>query len=352
VSDATADFRAVILDAAAGKAALRIRGGGTKDFYGGELRGKVLDTREHSGIVDYEPTELALTARAGTRLSEIESALHANGQMLAFEPPRFGTEATLGGAIAAGLSGPRRPHAGSARDHVLGVRVIDGKGTELKFGGQVMKNVAGYDVSRLMVGALGTLGLLLDVSLKVLPRPPVEVTLRQTHPEATALDLMNAWAGKPYPITATCYADGQLSLRLSGAESAVHAARAKLGGELVPDADRYWNALRDHQADFFRTAAPLWRVSIKSTTPRLALGTPVLIEWGGALRWVAGELDARALRSAAASAGGHATLFRGGDKSSGVFHPLSPPISKLHQRLKDTFDPQGILNPGRLYTDL
>ena len=352
MTDPTADFRALILDAAARKSALRIRGGGTRDFYGGELQGEVLDTRAHAGIVDYEPTELALTARAGTRLCEIESALHANGQMLAFEPPRFGTDATLGGTIAAGLSGPRRPHAGSARDHVLGVRVIDGKGTELRFGGQVMKNVAGYDVSRLMVGALGTLGLLLEVSLKVLPRPAAELTLRQAHSEATAVELMNAWAGKPYPITATCYADGQLSLRLSGAESAVHAARAKLGGELVPEADRYWDAVRDQQADFFRTSAPLWRVSIKSTAPPLALGASELIEWGGALRWVAGELDAKAIRSAAASAGGHATLFRGEDKSCGVFHPLTPPIAKLHRRLKDTFDPQGILNPGRLYADL
>ena len=352
MTDATADLRAIILDAAARKAPLRIRGGGTRDFYGGELRGEVLDSSVHSGVIDYEPTELALTARAGTRIVEIESLLAANNQMLAFEPPRFGTDATLGGAIAAGLSGPRRPHAGSARDHVLGVRVIDGKGTELRFGGQVMKNVAGYDVSRLMVGALGTLGLLLEVSLKVLPRPPAEVTLRQAHPEATALELMNAWAGQPYPITATCYADGHLNLRLSGAESAVHAARAKLGGELVPDADRYWDALRDQRSAFFQTAAPLWRVSIKSTTPPLALGAPELIEWGGALRWVAGDMDAKAIRSAAASAGGHATLFRGGDKSRGVFHPLTPPIAKLHRRLKDTFDPQGILNPGRLYADL
>lgn len=352
MTDATADLRAIILDAAARKAPLRIRGGGTRDFYGGELRGEVLDARVHSGVIDYEPTELALTARAGTRIEEIESLLAANNQMLAFEPPRFGTDATLGGAIAAGLSGPRRPHAGSARDHVLGVRMIDGKGTELRFGGQVMKNVAGYDVSRLMVGALGTLGLLLEVSLKVLPRPPAEVTLRQARPEAKALELVNAWAGKPYPITATCYAEGHLSLRLSGAESAVHAARAKLGGELVADADRYWDALRDQRSAFFQSAAPLWRVSIKSTTPPLALGEAVLIEWGGALRWIAGDTHAQAIRSAAATAGGHATLFRGGDKSRGVFHPLTPPLAKLHRRLKDTFDPQRILNPGRLYADL
>lgn len=351
MNDAVAALSAAIRDAAARKAPLRIRGGGTKDFYGGELQGEVLDTRMYSGIVDYEPTELALTARAGTGLAEIESLLHENGQMLAFEPPRFGPDATLGGAIAAGLSGPRRPHAGSARDHVLGVRILDGKGTDLRFGGQVMKNVAGYDVSRLMVGALGTLGLLLEISLKVVPRPQAEVTIQQTHPEARALELMNAWAGKPYPITATCYADGDLCVRFSGAESAVHAARAKIGGEVVDDAG-FWDALRDQQASLFESAAMLWRVSIKPTTPPLALGTPALIEWGGALRWIAGEIDAKTIRRAAVSAGGHATIFRGGEKSSGVFQPLTAPIAKLHRRLKETFDPHGVLNPGRLYSDL
>lgn len=352
MNDAIADLSAAIRDAAARKAPLRIRGGGTKDFYGGELQGEVLDTRVYSGIVDYEPTELALTARAGTRLADLESLLNEHAQMLAFEPPRFGADATLGGAIAAGLSGPRRPYAGSARDHVLGVRVLDGKGTDLRFGGQVMKNVAGYDVSRLMVGSLGTLGLLLEISLKVLPRPPAELTVRQAHPQSAALELMNAWAGKPHPITATCYVDGHLYVRFSGAESAVHAARTKLGGEQVPDGDRFWDALRDHQAPFFRSAEPLWRVSIKSTTAPLAFEGAQLVEWGGALRWVAGELDATAIRKAAARAGGHATLFRGGDKSSGVFQPLLQPLAKLHRRLKETFDPQGVLNPGRLYTDL
>ncbi len=339
-----------IRDAGARKATLRIRGGGTKDFYGGELHGEVLETRAYAGVVDYEPTELVITARAGTPLSEVETLLSANGQMLAFEPPRFGAASTLGGCIAAGLSGPRRPHAGSARDHVLGVRILDGRGTDLRFGGQVMKNVAGYDVSRLMVGALGTLGVLLEVSLKVLPVPASDLTVRQECSNAAAIDLMNTWAGKPYPITATCHTGETLYVRLSGADPAVRAARARLGGEGVDAGDALWGEIRDHAHTFFDSAEPLWRVSLKSTAPRVATGTGVeLVEWGGALRWITGPVDPGALRDSAARAGGHAAVFRGGDKSGGVFQPLPAPLMKLHQRVKSTFDPHGVLNRGRLY---
>ena len=272
-----------IRDAAARKAPLRIRGGGTKDFYGGEPRGEVLDTRAYAGIVDYEPTELVLTARCGTPLAEIEALLRQHGQMLAFEPPRFGDASTLGGCMAAGLSGPRRPYSGSARDHVLGVRILDGKGTDLRFGGQVMKNVAGYDVSRLMVGALGTLGVLLEISLKVLPRPTHDLTLRQERSQSDAIELMKAWGGKPYPITATCHVAGKLYVRLSGAESAVRAARTRLGGEILEDG-AFWAAVRDQRLDFFREAAPLWRISIKSTAAPLDCAGAQLVEWSGALR--------------------------------------------------------------------
>src|SRR5688500_477707 len=233
-----------IRDASARDAPLRIRGGGTKDFYGGALRGDVLDTRVCSGIVDYEPTELVIPARAGTPLAEIEAALESRGQMLAFEPPRFSDGATLGGTIAAGLSGPRRPYAGSARDFVLGVRLLDGNGTDLRFGGQVMKNVAGYDVSRLLVGSLGTLGLLTEISLKVLPAPVAEVTLRQECPQAAAIERMNGWAGRPYPVTGTCHVANALYVRLSGAQAAVHAARVRLGGDEDTGGTALWNALR------------------------------------------------------------------------------------------------------------
>ena len=343
-------FTQTIDEARSRQQPLRIRGGGTKDFYGGTLSGDVLDTKPYAGIVDYEPTELVITARAGTRVSEIESAMRERGQMLGFEPPHFGVGSTLGGCIAAGLSGPRRPHAGSARDLVLGARVLDGKGTDLRFGGQVMKNVAGYDVSRLMVGSMGTLGLILEISLKALPRPAAEATLRRELGAADAIELMNAWVGKPLPITATCHVDGQLYVRLSGAEPAVRAARQRLGGEDV-DGTAVWQRVRDHELAFFRTTEPLWRLSLKSTTPPLLLGGTQLIEWNGALRWLITNADAGAIREAAARAGGHATLFRGENKAPGVFHPLSPALLKLHRRIKGTFDPDGILNRGRMYAE-
>lgn len=340
-----------IRDAGARKQLLRIRGGGSKDFYGGELRGEVLDTRAYTGIVDYEPTELVITARAGTPLREIEDAMRTQGQMLAFEPPYFGEGATLGGCVAAGLSGPRRPYAGSVRDLVLGIRMLDGAGRDLRFGGQVMKNVAGYDVSRLMTGSLGTLGVLLEVSLKALPLPRAEVTLRREHDAAAAIALMNAWAGTPLPITATCHVGGQLDVRLSGAEPAVRAARHKLGGEEVADAVKLWQDVRDHTLAYFRSDCALWRVSLKSTEQPLAVQAPQLIEWSGALRWLAANLDAAQVRELATRAGGHATLFRGGDKRVGVMHPLTPALHAMHRRLKATFDPHGILNPGRMYPE-
>ncbi len=343
-----------IREAATQKRPLCIRGGGTKDFYGGELHGYQLNTMGFRGIVEYEPTELVITARAGTPLAEIEAALREKGQMLAFEPPHFGAGATLGGCIAAGLSGPRRAYAGAVRDFVLGVRLLDGKGADLKFGGRVMKNVAGYDVSRFMTGSLGTLGLLTEISLKVLPLPASETTLHLKRDEAGAIALMNEWAGKPLPITATAYRDGDLGVRLSGARTAVEAAARKIGGERVEpaQAERYWAGIREQADPFFAGAGPLWRLSVKPTTPPLGLPGAQLVEWGGALRWLHSDSDAKTIREAAARAGGHATLFRGRDKSAGVFHPLAPGLMKLHRNLKRTFDPAGIFNPGRLYADL
>jgi glycolate oxidase FAD binding subunit len=368
---------------------LIIQGGGSKTFYGGADEGEVLSSRALTGVVEYQPKELVLTARAGTPLAEIETLLAEQGQMLAFEPPHFGecplpnpdgttkqstkpasgqvaaylpqageganaepkpVYATLGGCIAAGLSGPRRPYAGAARDFVLGVRMIDGTGQPLRFGGQVIKNVAGYDVSRLMVGALGTLGLLTEVSLKVLPRPAAETTLQFELDEAAAILKMNQWAGQPLPLSATSWHAGLMTVRLSGAASAVQAARAKLGGEALNDAGAFWQRLRDQATPFF-DKRPLWRLAVKPTTPPLNLGEAQWIEWGGAVRWMASDRPATTLREAAKAAGGHATLFRGDTPPDGAFTPLSPALATLHRNLKQRFDPRGIFNHGRLYPD-
>ena len=348
-----AAFQERIREAAARGAPLRLRGGGSKDFYGGALEGEVLDTRGHAGVVSYEPTELVITARCGTRLEELEATLAASGQMLAFEPPRFGADATLGGCVAAGLSGPRRASAGAVRDFVLGARLLDGRARELCFGGQVMKNVAGYDVSRLLAGSLGTLGLILEVSLKVLPRPAAELTLQLELSEDQALEALNRWAGRPLPISASAWRSGLLDLRLSGAPSALQAAAKQIGGRPVDPAQaaRFWSGIREHADAFFAGDAPLWRLSLPSQAPALGLPGEQMIEWNGALRWLRTRADAPAVRAAAQRAGGHATLFRAADKAAGAFTPLSPVLLRLHRELKAAFDPAGIFNRGRLYPE-
>jgi glycolate oxidase FAD binding subunit len=358
-------FAKVVREAAAKKTPLRLRGGGTKDFYGQALQGEVLDTRSCTGITAYDPSELVITARCGTRLAEIEAVMSEKKQMLAFEPPHFAqfgsgettSFATVGGMVAAGLSGPRRQAAGALRDFVLGVKIMDGRGDALSFGGQVMKNVAGYDVSRLMAGSLGTLGLILEASLKALPLPVAEATLRLELPEDKTIETLNKWGGKPLPISASAWSGGELGLRLSGAGAAVKAAREKIGGELIDAAqgERFWAGIREQTGPFFgspvENAAPLWRISVPSTTPPLKLNGELLIEWGGALRWLFSHADARTIREAAKRAGGHATLFRGGDRSAGVFQPLSTALMKIHRELKRELDPHGIFNRGRMYPD-
>lgn len=353
-----ARFADRIREAASRGAGLCIRAGGTKDFYGNTPVGEPFDPRDWCGIVEYDPSELVVTVRAGTSLAVLEAELEAKGQMLAFEPPHFGPCATVGGCVAAGLAGPRRLSAGTAqgslRDFVLGARLLDGRARQLRFGGTVMKNVAGYDVSRALAGSLGFLGLILDVSLKVLPRPRVERTLRFDLDETQALDRLNAWAGQPLPLSATHWCGGRLSLRLAGAEPAVDAARRRLGGEVMGDEDStaFWTGVREHRSRWFDGELPLWRFALPSTAEPIDLDGPQCIEWGGAQRWLHSAEPAQRLRERAAALGGHATLFRGGDRSSNVFAPLSPAIHAIHQRLKDEFDPARVFNRGRLVPGL
>jgi glycolate oxidase FAD binding subunit len=338
------------------KSPLVLRGGGTKDFLGRRPEGDLLDLRVHAGIVAYEPTELVITARCGTPLEHLQAELAAHGQWLAFEPPAFGPAATVGGMVAAGLAGPGRVAFGAVRDFVLGVRMMNAQGEVLEFGGQVMKNVAGFDLSRLQAGALGILGPMLDVSLKVLPQPQARVTVQFALGEAEALAAVNAWSARALPISASAWHAGCLSLRLAGAARAVESSVAVLGGERLEPAaaDALWRALREQQHGFFEGDAPLWRLSVPSTAPVIDLRGDTLFEWGGAQRWwrTAPEDDAsERVRAAVSLVGGHATLFRGGDRTGGRFQPLTPAIAALHQRLKDTLDPARIFNRGRMYAE-
>ena len=361
---------------------LRIRGSGSKDFYGASLQGELLDTTALTGITSYEPTELVVTARAGTPLAELEAALAEQGQCLAFEPPRFGDQGggTVGGMVAAGLSGPARASVGGLRDYVLGAEIINGRGELLTFGGQVMKNVAGYDVSRLMVGAMGTLGVITQVSLKVLSTAPLEATLMCAGlAQQVALDLLNRWGGQPLPLNASCWvfdhtaspAQDYLFIRLRGAVAAVEAAcprlvadMAALGGQAVrmdnaqalPD----WQACRDQTMPFFSAPSSelgLWRLSMPQTAPALDLPYAQFIEWHGGQRWCWAPLEAQErLRKEASDAGGTATLFVAPSacpaESLAKFAPLNASLERIHQRLKAEFDPAGIFNRGRLYANL
>ena len=355
--DVIVALRESVGEAVAKQIPLRIRAGGTKDFYGNAADGAVLDPRCYAGVVAYEPSELVITACAGTPLAELESLLARHGQMLAFEPPHFGSSATVGGCIATGLAGPRRmaygPCYGGVRDFVLGARMLDGRGEILTFGGSVMKNVAGYDLARLLVGSLGILGVILEVSVKVLPQPATQLTLTFEMEQQESLDRLNAWAGQPLPLSASVWHEGVLSVRLSGSRAAVTDARRRLGGELLEpaSADVFWTRIREHTHPFFAGSPVLWRVSVPSTVPALELHAGQLIEWGGALRWLRTSQPAAQIRAAAQEAGGHATVFRG-EADCGVFTPLPAPLMAIHRRLKSHFDPARIFNPGRLYPEL
>lgn len=334
------------------KQPLVIVGGGTKSFLGRCTRGDSLAVGAHRGIVNYDPSELVITARAGTPLAEVEAKLAQQGQMLAFEPPHFGANATLGGTLACNLSGPRRPYAGAARDFVLGVRMLNGHGEVLRLGGEVMKNVAGYDVSRLMVGAMGTLGVLLEISLKVLPRPAASMTLTLRCTAREALERMNQLAATPVPVTAACFDGDQMYVRLEGAQTALHAGRSRVGGDEVPDGPHFWRRVREHEHGFFRHNVSLWRLAVKSTAVMEGLEGRWFMDWGGGLRWYCGEEPMERIRTEAMKAQGHATLFRNPTTRDDVYQPLQPGLLALHQRLKRAFDPAGIFNRGRLYAQL
>lgn len=363
-----------VLAAKAAGVPLRLRGGGTKDFYGELLVGELLDVSGYRGIIDYEPSELVIRARCGTPLDEIEAALSERGQFLGFEPPRIRTEwgrggaqatgtaagtqtasqttGTMGGAIATGLSGPRRMQTGAARDFVLGASLLGADGEVLRFGGQVMKNVAGFDVSRLLCGSLGILGILTEVSIKVLPKPRVEETMRLEISQLRAIEAFNLWTGKPLPISAAAWHGGRAWVRLSGAAAAVATARDTIGGERVssPEAQQWWDALRDYTHPAFKRS-PLWRVSVPSTTPPLQISSEALVDWGGALRWYGGDLTGFDVRALAVAAGGTAMRWHG-EGAGSRFHPLSPAVAAIHERLKSRFDPTAIFNRGRLLADL
>ncbi len=366
MESALSELIARVSDASAQATPLQICGGGSKAFLDQTTpRGELLSTRGITGIVSYEPSELVVTARAGTPLAELEAALTEQNQTLPFEPPHFGPGATVGGMVAAGLSGPARASVGAVRDFMLGVTIVNGRGELLVFGGQVMKNVAGYDVSRLMAGSWGTLGVITEVSLKVLPVAPAEATLAFECSQAEALDRLNAWGGQPLPLNASCWVEdegaGRLYLRLRGAAAAVEAACRSMGGERKPNAEvaADWQACREQRLPWFAARAPqhaLWRLSVPQSAPELQLPAgvaPPLVEWHGGLRWVqAGREHGPALQKLAQDVGGTASLFIADsaytESAAGQFDQISPALSQIHTRLRQAFDPAGIFNPGRM----
>ena len=336
------------------KTPLHIMGGGSKHFYGGPVMGDVVSMSAHEGVIEYEPTELVITAKAGTKLSTIEALLAEQKQMLAFEPPRLSANSTIGGVVASGLSGPRRGTHGNVKDFVLGATLLDGQGQVLHFGGTVMKNVAGYDVSRLLAGSMGTLGILLDVSIKVLPMPVAEATLQFDMDQAKAIHTVNHWLSQPLPISGSSWHNGVLTVRLSGASAAVREAIEKLGGQRVDDANAYafWNSLRDQQHAFFQTNQNLWRLAVKPVHEPLNLAGETLIEWAGGQRWLkpAQGVTEQDIRAAAKQAGGHATLYFTPyiEQRARAFDAINPALALIQKRLKQEFDPAGIFNINRL----
>jgi glycolate oxidase FAD binding subunit len=346
-----------VADAISSRKPLSIRGGNSKFFLkrGDDADAVMLDTRSHTGIVQYEPTELVITARAGTPLAEVSAALDAAGQMLPCEPPEFGGKATLGGVVATGLSGPRRPWAGSVRDFVLGCRLITGEAKHLRFGGEVMKNVAGYDMSRLSAGSYGCLGVITEVSLKVLPKPRAARSVTLEMAASEAMSELSRWRQSALPVTGACYLDGRLHVRLEGGVGSVAAGLDRIGGEELDM--RFWTDLREHNLRWFDDPRPLWRLSLPNASPLVDLPGAVLLDWGGAQRWLKSDSTPAAIRAIAQAAGGHAMNYSycampGQQNVDGPFAPLSAPLARLHREIKARLDPHGIFNPGRLYAEI
>ena len=352
------DLAGQVQAAAAVGSAVRIVGNDSKAFYGQIVDAGLLSAGLHRGVIDYDPAELVITLRGGCRVDEVVALLRENGQMFAFDPPDFDVRATIGGMVASGLAGPRRAYAGAMRDFVLGVRMIDGRGVVQNFGGRVIKNVAGFDVARLMVGALGTLGVLLEVSIRVVPTPETELTLSFEHPDPdTHIRWINNIAGKPLPLSASMWCDGISYIRLSGSEQGVGQAARDLGGDLAgnPGSDvagDLWRQLAEQQHAFFSCSEPLTRVALPPTTNHLGGENAPLIEWGGAQRWYRGEVDLAGLRGQAEARGGSVCAYRNHPAHRSVFHPLPQAVLKLQRHIKSSFDPAGIFNPGRMYPEL
>ena len=343
-----------IVAASKSGAPLEIRGGGTKRFLGNPSKGELLDVGRIRGIVDHDPSELTVAVHGGTRVAALEAALAESGQMLGFEPPAHDDESTIGGVIACGLSGPRRPALGACRDFMLGVTVIDGTGEILSFGGKVIKNVAGFDVTRLMAGSMGTLGVIVEAVFRVAAKPQCEATCVLELDQADAFFKANEFVGNGMPVTASCWHQGCLSLRLSGSEAGVERFVSKIGGQVVREvkSDSFWQSVRNQDHPFFAPGRSLWKI----VTPPMSDSVPVegdwLVEWHGALRWLSSDVPAAKVKEQAAAAGGAATLFRADPGSADDirrFPELPGKLAELHKRLMDVFDPAGILNPGRMY---
>lgn len=349
VGDASAQLVDAVRQALHEQQPLRIRGGDTKAFLGRSVAGRELDTRAHCGIVQYDPSELVVTVRSGTPVAHLMAVLDEAGQTLPCEPPTFGDAATVGGMVASGLAGPRRPWSGSVRDFVLGCRMITGQGKHLRFGGEVMKNVAGYDVARLMAGSFGCLGVLTEVSLKVLPKPRAAQSISMAIDAAQALSMLTEWRRAGLPLSAASHVESRLHVRFEGGTGSVHAALQQVGGE--PLDSQFWGDLREHRLPFFADSRPLWRLSLPDNTPLLALPGDTLLDWGGAQRWLKSDADAARIREIAHAAGGHATCFT---PTPGVepFSPLPEALTRLHRQLKSRMDPGGIFNPSRMYAGL
>lgn len=345
-----ADLQDQVRGAIASQRPLCIVGGGSKRFLGREQQGDPIDMKNFSGVVDYQPSELVITVRAGTTVSELQNVLAAENQVLAGEPPEFDGIATVGGTLACNLSGPSRPWSGSIRDHLLGVRIINGKAQHLRFGGQVMKNVAGYDVSRLMAGAMGTLGILTEVTLKVMPRPEATITVCRAIGAADFLRVMNEICRTPLPVTGACWHAGEMRVRLAGLESVIRSAAERIEGSRVEEDDRLWPRLREMDLPFFTAANNLWCISLRSTHEHFEQDEDWFIDWRGARRWLAAARDREALRARVRDAGAELWQLRGAENGADVLPERGAAYRNMLLRLKQALDPGGIFNPGRLYS--